>query len=460
MTQNFQERGKMLLSAAILLLGCSSALADGHANNMGCCEYKLVPGSMPKSGHYFLDTQPSDIIPDFCKDSCVYVKERMPGDDPLPEGSRFCFKPSSTYTAECQDTGDGSIAIDSSSVTDSSGIEIDSPEMKPDSEPVFNTAKECKFGELGLLTPETDGYTSYTIKVDVSDYTIKEGGLAFAAALDVQEVDSGSALAADVAKDLTVRLLEMPDVVFYCAFGDGFGAAGDGFNDIGCFADEEKPIPPMVYNLEVKVSSEIAMPIVKSLIFGGNDVCQDHTVQGSTGDSMEGHEDSHGSENHESTAAGGMEGHGSEDHEGMEGHGNAKCTFTENVEANGQSYTIETIKTAEAGIWKFVFDKNEMMAIDIVGGANQNWLCVGVGVGVGAENECTNGNIVTPAGTYTVKFSSVDGMTPWGASVPLIKTFKVGDKDQCEKGDEGHNGMADHNSMEDHSSMENHDGKK
>merc|ERR1719352_1140524 len=257
----------------------------------------------------------------------------MPGDDPLPEGSRFCFKRSSTYTAECQDTGDGSIAIDSSSVTGEQGIEIDSPEMKPDSEPVFNTAKECKFGELGLLTPETDGYTSYTIKVDVSDYTIKEGGL---------------------------------------AFGDGFGAAGDGFNDIGCFADEEKPIPPMVYNLEVKVSSEIAMPIVKSLIFGGNDVCQDHTVQGSTGDSMEGHEDSHGSENHESTA-GSMEGHG----------GNAKCTFTENIEANGQSYTIETIKTEEAGIWKFVFDKNDMMAIDIVGVANQNWLCVGTGTGVG-----------------------------------------------------------------------------
>ena len=99
------------------------------------------------------------------RDSCVYVKERMPGDDPLPEGSRFCFKPSSTYTAECQDTGDGSIAIDSSSVidggividsssvidggiaidsssvvdsteskpSDSPGIEMDSPEMKPGS---------------------------------------------------------------------------------------------------------------------------------------------------------------------------------------------------------------------------------------------------------------------------------------------------------------------------------------
>merc|ERR1719234_664169 len=175
--------------------------------------------------------------------------------------------------------------------------------------------------------------------------------------------------------------------------------------------------------------------------------------QGSTGDSMEGHEDSHGSENHESTAAGGMEGHGSEDHESMEGHGNAKCTFTENIEANGQSYTIETIKTDEAGIWKFVFDKNDMMAIDIVGVPNQLWLCVGNG----GENECTLDK-VTPAGTYTVKFSSVDGMTPWGASVPLIKTFKVGDKDQCEKGDEGQNDMANHNSMEDHNSMENHDG--
>merc|ERR1712181_193343 len=148
------------------------------------------------------------------------------------------------------------------------------------------------------------------------------------------------------------------------------------------------------------------------------------------------------------------------DHESMEGNASAKCEFTENIEANGQSYTIETIKTDEAGIWKFVFDKNDMMAIDIVGVANQNWLCVGTGVGVGAENECINRNIVTPAGTYTVKFSSVDGMTPWGASVPLINPFKVGDKDQCEKGDNGHSDMANHNNMEDNNSMDNHDGKK
>ena len=54
----------------------------------------------------------------------MYIKETMLGDP--GRGKRFCFKPSSTYTAECQDTGDGSIAIDSS-------IVIDSSEMKPGS---------------------------------------------------------------------------------------------------------------------------------------------------------------------------------------------------------------------------------------------------------------------------------------------------------------------------------------
>ena len=141
-----------------------------------------------------------------------------------------------------------------------------------DSEPIFYQGEfgaECKFGPLGLLSATE---TSYTVEVDVSNFTPKEGGVYFAFALDIEDgtniIDSEF-----TAAELKVRLLEN-DVVFYCAFGDGFGAAGDGFNDIGCFADEEKPIPPMVYNLEVKVSSEIAMPIVKSLIFGGNDVCQ------------------------------------------------------------------------------------------------------------------------------------------------------------------------------------------
>ena len=74
------------------------------------------------------------------RDSCVYVKEKGPGEASTGE-TRFCFKPSSTYTAECQDTGDGSIAIDSNIVIDSpeskpsdyTDILMDSPEMKPGS---------------------------------------------------------------------------------------------------------------------------------------------------------------------------------------------------------------------------------------------------------------------------------------------------------------------------------------
>merc|ERR1719234_2081621 len=276
---------------------------------------------MPKSGHYFLDTSYSDTVPDFCKDSCVYVKERLPGDDPVPEGSRFCFKPSSTYTAECQDTGDGSIAIDSSSVidggiaidsssvidggiaidsssvadstdskpSDSPGIEMDSPEMKPDSESIFYQGEfgaECKFGPLGLLSATE---TSYTVEVDVSNFTSKEGGVYFAFALDLEDgtniIDSEF-----TAEELKVRLLEN-DVVFDCTTGFvPIGPGSYGPEDIGCYANEDKPIPPMVYNLEVNFESAEAVPIIKGLIFGGDDVCQDH--HDSTGDSMGSHEDS------------------------------------------------------------------------------------------------------------------------------------------------------------------------
>merc|ERR1712181_145797 len=239
--QNFQELGNMLISAAILLLGCSSTFADGHVNNMGCCEQKNVPGSMPKSGMYFLDTQYSDTVPDFCKDSCVYVKETMPGEMSTGE-TRFCFKPSSTYTAECQDSG----------VTGEQGIEI-----------------------------------------------------------------TGS--------------------------------------------------------------------------------------------------------------------HGSEDHGSMEGHGNAKCDFTENLEANGQSYTVENIKTDEAGRWTLVFDKSQILYVTVDGAALNTWGCTNP---VEGETECKSKETEYPAGTYTLKVSS-DSQFPWGESVPLIKTFKVGDMDQCE-GDNGH----------------------
>jgi len=101
-TQNLREKGRMLLSASILLLGCSSAFADAHGNSMGCCEVKRVPGSMPKSGVYYLDTEYSGSLPDVCKNSCVYNAESGP--------AKYCFSASSTYTAECQDSGEEELA--------------------------------------------------------------------------------------------------------------------------------------------------------------------------------------------------------------------------------------------------------------------------------------------------------------------------------------------------------------
>merc|ERR1712107_776648 len=88
---------RMVLSAFVFLLGCASALADGHGyDNKGCCEFKRVTGSSKKSGDYFFVDR-RDGLPDYCKDGCVYMKE-ADGDD-----NEYCFKPSSTYTAECQD---------------------------------------------------------------------------------------------------------------------------------------------------------------------------------------------------------------------------------------------------------------------------------------------------------------------------------------------------------------------
>ena len=65
--------------------------------------------------------------------------------------------------------------------------------------------------------------------------------------------------------------------MFFCSAGDGFGSG----TDIGCYADEDKPIPPMVFTLEVKVSllwrslfSVVELPTIKGLSFGGDDVCQ------------------------------------------------------------------------------------------------------------------------------------------------------------------------------------------
>ena len=142
-----------------------------------------------------------------------------------------------------------------------------------DSEPIFYQGEfgaECKFGPLGLLSATE---TSYTVEVDVSNFTPKEGGVYFAFALDLEDgtniIDSEF-----TAEELKVRLLEN-DVVFDCTTGFvPIGPGSYGPEDIGCYANEDKPIPPMVYNLEVNFESAEAVPIIKGLIFGGDDVCQ------------------------------------------------------------------------------------------------------------------------------------------------------------------------------------------
>ena len=53
----------------------------------------------------------------------MYVKETMPKKGEVSTGeTRFCFKPSSTYTAQCHQTRDSSIVIDTT------GTVMDSPE--------------------------------------------------------------------------------------------------------------------------------------------------------------------------------------------------------------------------------------------------------------------------------------------------------------------------------------------
>ena len=120
----------------------------------------------------------------------------------------------------------------------------------------------------------------------------------------------------------------------------------------------------------------------------------------------------------------------------MEGHGNAKCDFTANMAADGLSYTVKDIKTDEAGSWTIVFDKAQTppspapyLYISIsTFGESKYWMCNNDQVE--GETECYSSLSSYPAGTYTINVSS-DPLSPWGESVPLIKAFKVGDKDYC-----------------------------
>ena len=118
----------------------------------------------------------------------------------------------------------------------------------------------------------------------------------------------------------------------------------------------------------------------------------------------------------------------------MGGHGdNAKCSFSENMAADKQSYTINNIKTDEAGVWKFVFDKAYMMInFKIVDGGSvpitQSFFCSTMPSE--SETWCISDNSI-PAGTYTIEVKSPSD-DKWTDGTPELLTYYVDNKDYCE----------------------------
>merc|ERR1719500_1702997 len=130
---------------------------------------------------------------------------------------------------------------------------------------------------------------------------------------------------------------------------------------------------------------------------------------------------------------------------------NAKCEFFQLMTDNDQSYTIDNIKTDEAGVWKFVFDKAAMINFEIVGTsapAAQNFKCEQKET----TTECSSGedNPPIPSGTYTIQIRTDNN---WKDGIPNLTTYFVDNKDYCEGSQDS---GEDHESMGSHDSMESH----
>jgi len=117
-----------------------------------------------------------------------------------------------------------------------------------------------------------------------------------------------------------------------------------------------------------------------------------------------------------------------------EGHGGKpNCGFTIfNPSHSSQFFSISNFQTIDSGIWKFVFDQNELIEITIVGAASSLFSCV-----YPTKTECRS-DVSVPAGTYTVEFRSPKQFN-W-TTLPKIITFKVGDIDYC-GGEDSNNTM-------------------
>jgi len=149
----------MLLLASILLLGCASAFAAGHGNSTDCCEVKRVSGSGPLSGSYYLDTDYSKAVPVSCKDSCVYMASGP---------KRYCFQPSSTYKAQCQDisASNGTTASQEDLAAEAKTIQEKMESLQTDIAEAERTKAAAedisnKIGSLDMNTFTTTGDTRF-----------------------------------------------------------------------------------------------------------------------------------------------------------------------------------------------------------------------------------------------------------------------------------------------------------
>jgi len=422
-TQNLRKKGRMLLSASILLLGCSSAFADAHGNSMGCCEVKRVPGSMPKSGVYYLDTEYSGSLPDVCKNSCVYNAESGP--------AKYCFSASSTYTAECQDSGEEELAAKVKTIQEKmESVEADIAEA----ETIKAAAEDIsdKIGSLDMNTFITgsrlrrrDASTTYPTPADCDGLKSSMDDLADA----LDDIDAptnyDTVRAASIVTMLTHLNANTLDP----------GCSWEEFEDLvsrwSAAKNNAEDLVARTTHLRANKKAELNdLKGELNTLFGQmTGHCQGNSSNAQCNGKDNGILcDKDCAAHHEDCRR-------SACCHGCCKRGNKlallgclpKCDFTEVVAADNTRFTISDIKTKETGIWRVVFDQSTGPDFDFdIGVANVFFSCTS-SYPSPDTTECKS-NREVDAGTYTVEVAS--GGDPW-AIVPVIKYFIVGDKYFC-----------------------------
>jgi len=417
-TQNLREKGRMLLSASIFLLGCSSAFADAHGNSMGCCEVKRVPGSMPKSGVYYLDTKYNGSVPDVCKNSCVYNAESGP--------AKYCFSASSTYTAQCQDSGEEELAAKVKTIQE----KIESVEAEIAQAETIKAAAEDISNKIDSLDMNTFITGSrfrrqgniYPTSVNCDDLKTSMTDLADALD-DIDEPERAAERAASIVTMLTSLNANTLDP----------GCSWEEFDDLvsrwSAAKNNAEDLVARTTHMRDNFKAELNhLKGELNTLFGQmTDHCQGTSSNEQCNKEDNGilcQKDCQAEDCQRSACC-----------HGCCKRGNKlallgclpKCDFTEDVAADNTRFTISDIKTKETGIWRVVFDQSTGPDFDFdIGVADVPFSCTS-SYPSPDTTECKS-NREVDAGTYTVEVAS--GGDPWEI-VPVIKYFIVGDKYFC-----------------------------